>query len=129
MKKLGYPVQTLLSNGQVSCRMYAGFREAVNGFAKNIHAFFGRNWLILFLYIILTTLGPFAVWVTFSLNGLIIYLLSAIITRISISYLSRQSIWINTVLMPFQQATVVLITIVAVIRHYSGKLTWKGRRI
>jgi glycosyltransferase involved in cell wall biosynthesis len=129
MKRLGYQVQTLLSDRQLSCRMYSGFGEAVNGFAKNIHSFFGRNWLVLFVYVSLTTLGPFAVWKIFSFAGLVIYLSTAILIRIIISCLSRQSWWLNTILMPFQQVAVVIISLVAAFRHFSGNLSWKGRRI
>jgi chlorobactene glucosyltransferase len=129
VKKLNHRGQTLLSGGQISCRMYAGYLEGINGFAKNIHAFFGNNWLILLIYITLTTLGPFAVWVSISFPALIIYLAVAIIFRIIVSTQSRQSWWLNAVMMPFQQVSLIFISVLAAFRQLTGSLHWKGRRI
>jgi len=129
LKSLNFRGQTLLSGGQVSCRMYAGYSEGINGFAKNVHAFFGNNWLILFIYIILTTFGLFAVWVSISFPVMILYLSGLIILRIIISAQSRQSWWLNVILMPFQQVTLILISIMAAYRQITGKLYWKGRRV
>lgn len=129
MKKMNYRVQTLLSGGQISCRMYKGFGEGLEGFAKNIHAFFGKNWLILLLYILLTTLGPLAVWISFSLSASIIYLAAAVIFRLLVSVQSLQSWWINTLLMPLQQITLIIISVLAAYSHFTGTLYWKGRKI
>ncbi len=129
MKKLNYKVSTLLSSGQISCRMYTGYREGLVGFSKNIHAFFGSNWLILFLFIIITTLGPFAVWFTFPVQIFIIFMLTLYLTMFVISIQSRQSSIINLLLFPFQQITTVITSILAAYRNISGKMQWKGRNI
>jgi chlorobactene glucosyltransferase len=129
MKKSGYAVQTLLSGGQIRCRMYSNFNEAMNGFAKNIHAFFGRNWMILFLYIFLTTLGPLAALLTFSLPGLILFASSLIFSVAVISFLSRQAVVVNLLLLPFQHISLVLLGLLAAYRHATGNITWKGRKV
>jgi chlorobactene glucosyltransferase len=129
MKALEYPVHTLLSGGQVSCRMYHGYREGLTGFSKNIHAFFGKNWLILFLYNLLSTLGLFSVWISFSFKAMLIYLAALFIFSFLVSVQSRQSIWKNILLMPFQHFSVVLISLLAAYRQMTGGLYWKGRRI
>ncbi len=129
MKRQRYSVQTLVSDGTVRCRMYSGFLEAINGFSKNIHAFFGSNWLILFLFIIITTLGPFAVWFTFPVQIFIIFMLTLYLTMFVISIQSRQSSIINLLLFPFQQITTVITSILAAYRNISGKMFWKGRNI
>lgn len=129
VKSLNYRGQTLLSGGQISCRMYAGYGEALNGFTRNVHAFFGNNWLILFIYITLTTIGPIAVWISFSITALIFYLAAAVIFRILISMQSRQSWWLNVILIPFQQVSLVFISVMAAYRQLSGRLYWKGRRV
>ncbi|MBP7678895.1 MAG: glycosyltransferase family 2 protein [Bacteroidales bacterium] len=129
MKSLRLPVRTLLSDGQIKCRMYRGFGDSMNGFAKNIHAFFGRNWLILFVYVILTTTGPFATWNTFGFTGLIFYLAGLILFSILVSLQSKQPVWRNLLLMPFQQVTIVMIAFLAAFRHSTGTLKWKGRRV
>jgi chlorobactene glucosyltransferase len=129
MKKLGYPVQTILSGGQVKCRMYTGFWEAMNGFAKNIHAFFGRNWAVLFIYVILTTLGPAAAWLTFGPWLFFAYLFAEILFSALVAFQSRQQVLKNILLLPFQHLTVLLISILAAYRHFSGRISWKGRSI
>lgn len=129
MKALGYRTQTLLSNGQVHCRMYRGYREALIGFSKNVNAFFGNSWLVLNIYMFLSTLGPFAVWMALSLKAMIIYISVQIITRLTISYLSRQNPILNVLLMPLQQATLIVLTTTALWREVTGKMEWKGRRI
>ena len=129
MKMFGHRAQTLLSGGQVRCRMYRGYDDALNGFAKNVNAFFGNNWLILILYVMLTTLGPFAVWSVFSVWAMLIYLAVLISTRIMISVLSRQDWLMNILLMPLQQATLAILSAKAAWQQISGKMEWKGRRV
>lgn len=129
MKRMKLNVHTLLSGGQIMCRMYTDYGEALSGFAKNVHAFFGSNWFLLFLYVILTSLGPFAVWISLPLPALFLYLAGVIVFRILVSLQSRQTWWLNCILMPFQQASLVIISVLAAYHQVTGKLTWKGRRI
>jgi len=129
MKRLQYDVSVMLSDGQVSCRMYTGFQEGLVGFSKNIHAFFGKNWLILALFNLLTVLGPFAVWMAFSLKAMLIYMVALTAFSILVSIQSRQPVWRNLLLMPFQQVSVVLISILAAYKSLARGFTWKGRSI
>jgi glycosyltransferase involved in cell wall biosynthesis len=128
-KMLDYRTMTLLSGGQVHCRMYSGYSGALKGFAKNINAFFGNNWLILMLYVILTTLGPLAVYALFSLAGLLLYVAVLVALNVMISLLSRQFWVLNVVLMPLQQASLVILFAMAAWRQLTGKMEWKGRKI
>ncbi|MFO7613030.1 MAG: glycosyltransferase family 2 protein [Bacteroidales bacterium] len=129
VKKLGYKGQTLLSDGQVSCRMYRSYAEGLSGFARNINAFFGKNWLILLAYLLLTSAGPVAVWLAFPLPVFVAYLAILVLVRIIISIESRQSWWRNTLLMPLQQASLLTIAAIAGYRHLTGQHTWKGRKV
>jgi len=129
MKKMGYKTQALLSDGQVQCRMYMNYHDALNGFSKNLIAFFGYNWVFLSLYLILTTSGLFAVWQLTGLIGALIYLLFLVILRTMISRLSSQNWLRNIISMPLQQATLILLSFLAAWRHMTGRLEWKGRRI
>lgn len=129
MKKKGFRVDTVLSRGQISCRMYTGYMRGIEGFSKNIHAFFGKNWLILLLYNLITTLGLFAVWMAFPIMVTMIYLAAMVGFSIIVSVLSRQSVWKNIIFMPFQQFSVVLISVIAAYRNFAGELSWKGRKI
>ena len=129
MKFSKYKVQTLLSAGQVSCRMYSGFADGLNGFSKNVHAFFGNNWIILFLYVALTTLGPLAVLISLTLPAFFIYMAGLILFVMMVSVQSRQSWWLNIILGPIQQVSLVLVSVLAAYRHLTGRLYWKGRRL
>jgi len=129
VKKLGYKGQTLLSDGQVSCRMYRSYAEGLSGFARNINAFFGKNWLILLAYLLLTTLGPVAVWLAFPLPVFFAYLAVLVFVRIIISIESRQSWWRNIILMPLQQVSLLIIVIVAAYRQSTKGHVWKGRKV
>ncbi len=129
MKQQRYHVSTLLSAGQISCRMYQDYRDGINGFSKNIHAFFGKNWLILLIYNVLTMFGPFAVWMTFSWRELLLYIFALIVFSALVSVLSNQSVWRNVIFMPVQQFSVLLISMLAAYRHLTGSFTWKERKI
>lgn len=129
MKNQRLPVETLLSDGQVKCRMYRGFGDSMNGFAKNVHAFFGRNWFVLFIYIFLSTAGPFASWQVFGETGLIICLAGLILFSTLVTLQSKQKVFLNIFLMPLQQVTLLMIAMLALFRYTTGTLKWKGRKI
>ncbi|HCC36549.1 MAG TPA: glycosyltransferase family 2 protein [Treponema sp.] len=52
VKKMGYQTRFLNITEHVKCRMYKGYRQAVEGIGKNIFDFLGKNTLVLFLMII-----------------------------------------------------------------------------
>ena len=129
MKVRGYRIHTLLSGGQVSCRMYKNYREGLSGFSKNIYAFFGNSWLLLLLYCLFTALGPFAVWIAISTRAVLIYVSALVAFSLLVSLQSRQPILKNIVLMPLQQFSVLMISILAAYKQITGKFSWKGRQI
>ena len=49
VKKMGYSIRFLNITKYVKCRMYEGYRCAVEGIGKNIFDFLGKNTLIIFL--------------------------------------------------------------------------------
>ncbi|MCD7930566.1 MAG: glycosyltransferase family 2 protein [Tannerellaceae bacterium] len=59
-KSNGLPVSLLLGSDDISCRMYAGLADSVNGFSKNIFRFFGNSSLLAFLFAVFTTFS--GVW-------------------------------------------------------------------
>jgi chlorobactene glucosyltransferase len=129
IKQFGFKTMTLLSNGQIACRMYAGLRDGIQGFSKNIHAFFGKRWLILFLYTFFNLFGPIAVSLAFSAAGLWVYLAALMMSIMVISLLSKQNILLNLLLYPIQQIVLLIISLDAVFRDLTGTVYWKGRRV
>jgi chlorobactene glucosyltransferase len=55
LKKKGYSTRFLNISDHVFCRMYAGYRNAIEGIGKNIFDFLGKNTLIIFLMAIAVT--------------------------------------------------------------------------
>ena len=129
MKASGYRCQTLLSDGQVTCRMYRDYLEALNGFSRNVNAFFGNNWMLMAFFGVLVSFGPLFVGLALPLWALGVYLLGAVLLRAVVSYLSRQSILLNILLMPLQLFTFWVIMIRGRYQYLTGKMTWKGRAI
>lgn len=129
MKAAGYRCQTLLSDGQITCRMYRDYQESLNGFSRNVNAFFGNNWMLMALFGTLTTFGPVFVGLAMPCWTLWAYLAGAVLLRAMVSHMSRQSILLNTVLMPLQALSFWLIMLRGRYKYLTGKMTWKGRPI
>jgi chlorobactene glucosyltransferase len=109
--------------------MYRGFGGALSGFSKNVHAFFGKNWLILALYVFLTITGPFAVLYAFPLPVFFICMGGMLLFSALVARMSRQNVFLSLVLLPLQMVSLLAIALMAAYRQMTGQLYWKGRRI
>jgi chlorobactene glucosyltransferase len=129
MKSKGYRVHTLLANDQISCRMYSGYREAIQGFSKNVVNYFGGSYTMASAFALITTFG----WIAFLLAGrpdlLLYYLLTLMLTRLLVSICSRQNSFLNILFLPFQQLSFVSMVILSITNKLTGRFTWKGRHI
>ncbi len=121
--------EVLLANGYIYCRMYKNYNECVAGFSKNILAGFNNSIIGLILYIILVVLGP--VFILFFLNFQLFYfaLTLIIFTRIMISLLAGQNVFLNIVYHLFQMFNLLLIAIISIKKSLSKTISWKGRII
>ena len=90
MKDKKMRVRTLLSQGEINCRMYASGKEAVNGFSKNVFAFFGDSVLITLLFMLVTTLGWVLVFYALPFWLGLVYVAVIINIRSLAASLSRQ---------------------------------------
>lgn len=129
MKKFRLNVQTLVSDGSVSCRMYEGFREAVYGFSKNVREYFGGSFLMMTLFALMTTFGFIPVMISLSPGLLALYISVIIMIRILISATSKQNILVNVILMPLQQLSFMMMVMLSITNHLKGRYIWKGRVI
>ena len=129
MKRMGYTVHTVLSHGEISCRMYRNLREGIFGFTRSVFAFFGGSGLSLIFFTLLTTFGILFVW--FGMGPLYgwIYLGLTILLRAFVALLSLQPVVVTTLLSPVIQITFVWIVIQSFILRSRGKNIWKGRVI
>lgn len=127
-KKEKMKVSTLLGDKSIQCRMYKSVREAVNGFSKNVFAFFGNSIPATLLYALYTTLAPFALLYIFGLWAFLAYLATIIVMQVMVSIASRQNGFLN-ILLPIQQVVFLWIVFSAILKSTTGTLEWKGRNI
>lgn len=129
LKKRKLPVATLLGGDDIRCRMYSTLNEAVEGFSKNVFSFFGGSILLTYLFAIVTTVGPF--WL-FIFNGLwagLAYIVITLATCIFVSFAGRQSVIRNMLLLIPQQIVFIRIIYNATLSRINKKMLWKGRNI
>lgn len=128
-KQNGLKVACHTGSGEISCRMYHSFREAVNGFSKNVVMFFGNSTFLALLFWMLTTFGFLVILFTKALIFFYLYLLILILTCVLVSITSKQNVLFNTVLFPIQQITLGIFIFQSMINRYQKNYEWKGRRI
>ncbi len=129
MKKQGLRIHTILSKGQVQCRMYRSLHEAMRGFSKNVVAFFGSSTLPGLFYALITTFGVIPVWLAMGTPWAVAYLAATLMIRMLVAFVSKQSIMHNTLTAPLQQLVFVVVMIMALYNKSQKKNIWKGRYI
>ncbi len=129
MKKQKLRIHTLLSKGQIKCRMYGGLKEALQGFSKNVLAFFGNNAVLAVAVVLITGLGVIPVWLSMGVSAALLYLLAALLLRLLVAAVSRQSIPENLLTAPLQQIVFTVMVAKAIYYRYKKKNLWKGRTL
>jgi len=128
-KKRGIKIACLLGDDKITCRMYRGFPEAVNGFSKNVIEFFGGSFIMALLFWLVTTFGFAVILFTLSPVFLYVYLTIYLLTRIFVSAASSQNICVNIVFILPLQLSLGLFIYKAFINKNFRKFQWKGREI
>jgi Flp pilus assembly protein TadB len=128
-KSEGHKIACLTGDSSLRCRMYKNTEEAVQGFSKNIAAFFGNSLTVAALFWLITTLGFIPVMIYMPLKVFILYILAYIATRVTVSLASEQNSGENILLTIPQQIFMGLIIYRAFINKTAGKFEWKGRSI
>lgn len=129
VKSYQYPCEALLANGYISCRMYKGFFDSVDGFSKNLLAGFKYNIAGLICYLLLVIVGPVFIAIYLNYSLLLFAITLIILTRIMISLASGQNVFLNIILHPFQLLALVLISFLSIKKYLTKKIQWKGRII
>lgn len=127
-KQNNIPVACLVGDDTITCRMYEGFGEGVNGFSKNVISFFGNSFFMAILFWAITTFGFIPVVLALP-SFLPIYLLLVISTRVIISVVSNQSIIQNLLLLIPQQLALGVFIYQAFTNKIKKQYQWKGRSI
>lgn len=129
LKKQNLKIACIASTNIVKCRMYTSYKQGVNGFSKNITAFFGNNFLLAFFYWLITTLGFVFIFIYLPIWVFALYVFVAIATRTLISVTSRQNVINNIIYTVHQQITFFLILFFALKNKIYKNYKWKGRNI
>lgn len=121
--------ETMLSNGMVKCRMYESWKEALDGFSKNVFEFFGGSPLLTLLFVLISSFG----FVVAALYGgwwhLAVFLGMSLFLRIIVSIASRQSLFWNALLTPLQQFSFLILVFYAMRKRKRHNNQWKGRNV
>ena len=121
--------EALLANGMISCRMYKGYNQAVNGFGKNFLAAFNYNVFGFLIYLLLIIGGPVVVVMTMNLNFIAMMAGLIMLSRIMISLTAGQNALLNVLLHPIQMLSLLLIGFTSIQKHLTKTTVWKGRKI
>lgn len=129
VKAAGLNGEALLANGMISCRMYTGYKEAIDGFSKNFLAAFNYSVMALLFYLVIVIGGPMIVLMT--LNWQLIFFMAGLmaLSRVMISLAAKQNVLLNLLLHPVQMVNLAIIALLAIQRHLTHTNVWKGRKV
>jgi len=128
-KRKGIRVSCLAGDHMVQCRMYQNFTSAVNGFAKNIAAFFGNSIFTAVLFWLITSFGFLIILIFMPANFFWLYLAVIVSTRIIISITSGQHVGRNLFWLLPQQLSIGMVLFKAFKNKISRQYIWKERNI
>ncbi len=128
-KKQKQNIACLTGDDSIKCRMYEGFKEAVNGFSKNVATFFGNSIMTAMLFWLVTTFGFLPVMLAFPVKYFTIYILLYLLIRITISVTSGQSVTGNLLYAIPQQFSLGMFILKSIKNKSTGNYRWKERDI
>ena len=102
IKAEGLKIAVLLGNNDVFCRMYRTFDEAVVGFSRNIHEYFGGRRAVMLAFWFIICFGPFIVFFASGWTFLGLFVLMVFANRVFISAACRQNVFLSVLLHPLQ---------------------------
>jgi len=128
-KQRKFKIACLTGKSEITCRMYENYKEAINGFSKNVTSFFGNSFAVAIVFWLITTFGFVFVLLFMSLEFFISYILIFILIRIFVSLASCQNVLENVVFSIIQQFVLGHIIYQSFINKIFKKLIWKERNI
>lgn len=127
-KKQKIKIACLIGEERIQCRMYDSYKDALNGFSKNIFMFFGNSPIVAFLFWVFVTLGIVPI-IFYNINLILIYLLGVLLIQFLYAIICRQSIIITIVYFPANMFFMLRVMINALIIKKQKNYLWKGRNI
>jgi chlorobactene glucosyltransferase len=136
VKKQGFKTMFLDISDHVQCRMYIGYRAAMEGIGKNIFDFLGKNTPILFLIALLVFVFLFLPFplLLLSIASNSIYTMNLLVTNILytltwlIIFIDRKITWYYAFTWPLIFVNLVYMACWSWFKVISGQgFSWKGR--
>jgi chlorobactene glucosyltransferase len=129
IKTEGFKVAVLLGSNDISCRMYHNFSDAVTGFSRNIHEYFGGSRLVMTGFWFLVFFAPPIIWFDLSVWGLSVFVSLVIANRFLIAASNHQPVFLSILLHPIQMLGFSFIVFFNLYRRIRKVTEWKGRQI
>lgn len=129
MKAEGLKIAVLLGNNDVFCRMYQNFAEAVIGFSRNIHEYFGGRRAVMLAFWFIICLGPFMVFLSLGWTFFSLFVLMVLVNRVFVSAANRQNVFLSVLLHPLQMFSFTAVVFYNIFRKIKKETEWKGRKI
>ncbi len=119
---------TLTGGNDIFCRMYRSSAEAIAGFSRNVHQYYGGSRLVMTGFALTVLFGWIPVIYFLDWAGLKVYLLLVIANRVFVSMTSKQNS-LSVFLHPFQMLNFGFIVVRNILQKFKGSAQWKGRKI
>jgi len=129
VKSEGLKMAVLLGRGDIFCRMYRFWDEAILGFSRNIHEYFGGSLAVLIGFWFFVFWGPVIVWTVLGLNFLGLFVILVVLNRLLVALDSRQSVFWSVMLHPAQMIGFSAIVFYHIYRRFKKDTEWKGQSI
>jgi len=129
IKVSGMKMAVLLGSKDVFCRMYTRFDEAIVGFSRNMHEYFGGARVVMFAFWFIVCFGPFIVFYVLGLKFLGLFAALVLANRLLVAIASRQNWLWSVILHPMQMISFTAIVFFNIYRRFKKDTEWKGRRI
>jgi len=130
LKRKGFKIILLLSDGLVQCRMYGSFKEGVDGFTKNAYPSTNSSAAEFFAILFFISASLLLPLLLAAANHLYFYTLAVIILhRIIVSVIYRENILTGIILYPVQIIVMDYIAIRSYTAFKKNRLNWKERNL
>ena len=129
VKTEGLKIAVLLGDEDVFCRMYSHLDEAIQGFSRNMHEYFGGHRAVMLAYWAIICSGPLIVFMALGTEFLGIFVTMVIVNRLLIAWANHQNRFWSVLLHPLQMISFTAIVFYNVFKRIRKETVWKGRRI
>jgi glycosyltransferase involved in cell wall biosynthesis len=129
IKAEGFKMAVLLGSNDVFCRMYTRFDEAVAGFSRNMHEYFGGRRMVMMVFWFMVCFGPFIIFYSLDLKFLSLFAALVVSNRLLVAIASRQNGLWSVILHPLQMISFSIVVFYNIYRRFRKDMEWKGRKI